>query len=291
MATRIFDVVTIVHAVKTAEVFLGKDRVWSSTNPDQQQFLRWLKEYAKDVMEMKDIKAKASKSVVELNAFLKENGFDIQLEAFRDPEGFGVVSILDRLVNWLTTGEDRTVRVDGKTYPAFRLTEGVEFWNTSDSPNPIVKIQTKSGDTVCLTFGDQELEGVELAKKILHIVQAEKIPNWDSYDGVIIPDVMIDMKPSLDWLLGMSTRDEKDQTWFISQALQQAKFAMNKLGARIKVATAIAMSRGLPPEPKPDLIFDRPFYLWIEGREGSKLPMAMIYVDTDTWKKADLNAL
>lgn len=288
MSTQIFDVTTIVLAVHVAERdFLGLGRTWQPANDAQRRFLELYARFREDVTGMEDLKAKASKDIGILNAFLRENGFDIQLNPIPDPEGFGVVAILDRLVKWLVKGEERTIKVGVKEHPAFRLEQGVSFFTINDQP--AVCLETQSGDKVWLTFADQELSGLALTDKIFGLTIAQKRPKYE-YKGVVIPEVLINQKPDITFLLNMGTHDPQGQYWFIQQALQQAKFAMNKEGARIKVATAIGVMRGVAME-KPDLVFDRPFYLWIMGREGSGLPVAMMYVDVDTWQKADLNAL
>lgn len=290
MATQIFDVTTIVMALHVAERdFLTPDRVWRAVNDQQDRFLELYKRF-RDVTRMEGIKAKASKDIDALNFFLAENGFDIRLDPITDPEGFGVVAILDRLVKWLIMGEERTIRVGGKTYPAFRLEKGASFYTISGYRDPAVCLQTQSGDTVWLTFADEQLNGLDLVDKILGLATARKESIYD-YKGTVIPEVLVNQRPDISFLLNMGTYDPQGQYWFIQQALQQAKFAMNREGARIKVATTIAVMRTSLPEVKPDLVFDRPFYLWITGREGSALPVAMMYVDKDAWQKADLNAL
>lgn len=291
MSTQIFDVTTIILAVHEAEKnFLGLGRTWRAANPDQKRLLELYSRFRDDVTSMEDLKAKASKDIAVLNAFLAENGFDIRLDPIPDPEGFGVVAILDRLVKWLVAGEERSLWVNGKTYPAFRLEEGASFYSLGGHQHPAVCLQTQSKDTVWLTFADEQLSGLALVDKVLALAAAQKEHIYD-YKGTVIPEVMINQKPDISFLLDMGTYDPKGQYWFIQQAIQQAKFAMNKEGARIKVATAVAVMRSMSAVVNPDLIFDRPFYLWISGREGSALPVAMIYVDVDTWQKADLNAL
>lgn len=295
MATQIFDVTTIVRALaKMEEEFFGENRKWERINYKQSVFLELYDNYKKDVLKMGNMKTLASRSAAELNKFLAENGFDIRLEDL-GPDGVGVVAILDRLVKWLAeadSGEQKIYR-DGTEYPAFRLEgTGVRFYISKNHYEPIAELETQTGDKVYLTKLEEPFDGLELTERALDIIKSQKVPCCD-YKGVIIPEVMIDKQVDISFLLGMSTKDSEGDPWFISQALQQAKFAMNKEGARVKVATALAAVRycvGPIVEP-PDLIFDSPFLLWIVGREGSDLPLISIYVDTDSWKSADLNSL
>lgn len=288
MSTQVMDVTTIVKALgKAEEEFLGKSRNWMTTNSLQKRFLELYTAYRADVIKMGDMKAKASRSAAELNKFLAENGFDIRLEEFSVDE-FGVVAILDRLVRWLAQADEekQIVSREGKEYPAFRLEgEGVRFYITDNHPHPIVALDTKSQDTVFLTFADQELSGLDLTEETLKLATSMLKPLYE-YKGVKIPETLIDQEVDISFLKGMATNDDRGDDWYISQALQQAKFAMNKEGCRIKVASAIAVKRGGMEMSKPDLVFDRSFLLWIKGRENFNLPIVAMYIDTDSWKEA-----
>ncbi len=291
MSTQIIDLITIIKClIEAEENYLGPDRQWEAINSSQEKMLEWYRLFQSDVKLLEDLVSLATNDVTEANQFLTDNGFSIQLDPLPDPLAFFIVSILDRLVNWEVTGEDHPIHTPEETYPGFRLEDGVDFFDIPNHPHLAARLATKTGDYVWLTYADQELKGIELADKVVSLVKAPKNASFD-FDGAVIPDVMIDQQPDISWLVGLFTFDDTPEKWFIAQALQQAKFAMNKEGARIKVATAVAMMRECAVIEKPDLIFDRPFFLWIEGREGSKLPLGMMYVDTDSWTKADLDAL
>lgn len=230
---------------------------------------------------MKNVKAEAPNNISILNDSLKKNGFNIRLEPIPDPKGFGVVTILDRWLKWLYEGEGRSIVTGGKIYPAFRLERGASFYRFEDSshPHPVVCLQTQSGD-----------EGLALVDKVPELAAAQKTKVYE-HKGTIIPEVSINQQPNDKFLLGMYTHDLHGQRWFIQQALQEARFDMNARGARIKTATAVGMMRGVSFDDRSDLIFDSPFYLWITGAEGSELPVAIIYVSRDSWRKAYLKEL
>lgn len=294
MATQILDVITIIKCLDEAEEkFLGTGRVWHPRNQEQGRFLSLYTAHRAEVTKMDDLKAKADRDVGVINRWLAENGFSIQLNPIPDPKGFTVASILDRLVRWLAQADETNpkIRVSSRDYPGFRLEgRGISFYTSPAFPHPIVMLDTQTGDKVFLTFADHETAGLDLVYEAIALLDCHKKP-CDDFKGVRIPQVMIDQKPDITWLIGLNTFDPEEQFWFIQQALQQAKFAMNKEGCRIKVATAIALMRGFTPPPKPDLIFDRPFLATMRGREGLPLPVFSIYVDMDTWKEADLYAL
>ena len=87
------------------------------------------------------------------------------------------------------------------------------------------------------------------------------------------------------WLIGMrTTMGEGHQEAVISQALQQTKFKMNQLGARVKSAVAIGISKtSASIEILEPIIINKPFFLWIE-RPGLSFPLMYAYIDEANWK-------
>jgi hypothetical protein len=237
---------------------------------------------------MQDMKTMASTRLDELNRFLSENGFTIQLENLNG--GFGVVAILDRLVHWIFAGNECVINVSGVSYPAFRLEDGIEFYTSAEHPNPLVSIMTETCDRVWLTVADSECSGLELFEKIRLIKSSPLRDNW-TYGRVVVPETLIDLVVNIDFLLGLSTTDEHDTVWMITQAVQQLKFAMNAKGAHLKVATGLGLEMAAAPMSEKELVLDKPFFMWIEPREGGDLPMGALLIAEDSWKKADLDQI
>lgn len=298
MATQVIDMVTIIKALSVAEKeFLGKKCRWLPVkgNADQKFLMRLYKEFRNDVEAIKGLKALASKSAKELNTFLRKNGFDIRLNPIpvvNGVQGFAVVALFDRFMSWIEKGTEGKITVGGKIYPAFRHGYNISFHSIPKYPHTAVALETIPGDTVWITFADKEIGGVKLLKQILELSKARKNQCNERYSRVVIPEVMLDERPDISFLKGVEARDSKKDPWIVDQALQQVKFAMNKMGVRAKSATAIAIKFGSFAKyvRPPDLVFDKPFYLWITTK-GSSLPIVMIYSDTDSWRKADLEAL
>ena len=67
------------------------------------------------------------------------------------------------------------------------------------------------------------------------------LKNTGGYRSVLFPMVDYDEHVDISWLIGMRTFDVSNSEFGISQALQQTKFKMNQLGARVKSAVAFGI--------------------------------------------------
>ena len=103
----------------------------------------------------------------------------------------------------------------------------------------------------------------------------------DDYDTVTFPMVDLACREDLSWLLGLELGDSSGQQWTVSQALQQTRFQMNEVGARVRSASAMAVMGAAMD--KRDLVIDRPFYLWIE-RPGVTQPVLDAYLAEGDWR-------
>ena len=295
-------VLPILGCLQAAEEFLAKHNgwnalkrqvTWTPTNEEQHQFLKRFLE-AKSVVDSlgDNLRRKADQSSEVINAWLKENGFDIKL----NPNGgnsFCVASILDVLVEWVKEGDVISIYNDKGTFPAVKLKAGdnddvVRFIDKDIHQFPIAGINTKSGDRVrmaVLDFIDRDT--FSLSDKVEQLRKATIGKNMGSCDGVIFPMIDYDRMVDIDWIKNMSTGTSKDD-FYIAEALQQTKFRMNEKGARAQSAVAMTL-RCKGSAPKDNWIrIDRPFILWIERPRISVPLFAGVFAE-DVWKKpADL---
>lgn len=269
----------IVAALVEAEKILGINRIWQPQNSLQQIFLReFFQACRSKASGLSEIVSRSSFEVAVLNQFLKSKGFSIQLQPF-GPGEFGVVSILNLLVEWMIKGQRRTIETsEGKFPGVFIPKHSVEFFKAENHPYPIASLQTKSGDVVQMTVWDQPLQGFDL------VTATEKFFNTRpcrDFEGVVFPMVTLDQQVNIDWLLKMEAINGGDPGYIISQALQQTKLRMNEIGARAESAVAMATrSFSLPQSP---LVINRPFLIWIQ-REGLAKPLFVGYIDSSDWK-------
>ncbi len=269
----------IVAALKTAEQILGPDRVWNLTNDLQRRFLAdFCATCWEEVEGIAEIESTASYSADEINAFLKERGFTIQLEPW-SPPNFGVASVLDLLVEWVEAGEATVVTADdGRQFPGVRIGEaGVRFFDAPGHPNPVAGLETKSGDHVYMTMLDQPPGGFDLIARAQELV-GDKRPSWE-YGGLVFPMVDLNQEVDIAWLIGMHTCGNDGLPAIIAQALQQTKLRMNEIGARAESAVAIR-AKGIP---QPDYVINHPFLVWFE-RDGLSKPLFAGHITPDDWR-------
>ena len=294
-------ILPILGCLQAAEEFLAKHKGWGQlnrqvnwtpTNEEQYQFLQRFLAAKSVVSELGDnLRRKADLSSEVINAWLKENGFDINLSP-NSGNSFCVASILDVLVEWVNKGDVTSIYNGRGTFPAVRLKAGdgdvVGFTDKDIHQFPIAGINTKSGDRVRMTVLDFiDKETFSISDKVEQLRKATVKRSMGSCDGVIFPMIDYDRMIDINWILGMSTGPSKDD-YYISQALQQTKFRMNEKGARAQSAVAMTL-RCKYAAPKDNWIrIDRPFLLWIE-RPNISVPLFAGVFAEDTWKKpADL---
>lgn len=283
----------IVSALMKGVEFLGGDRVWAAVSSEQQQFLGQFYEHnalLSQKFSEKELRAWADTDAENLNAILKQEGFSIELPPF-NPGDFGVVSILDILVEWIKVGDVREVSNEqGVLYPAVELKdvadiEGREqyLFTTAISSvhgHPIATLMTKSGDKLCVTIAGEEFSGFELIRRIDEIRGSVQMPA--NYEYLRFPMIDYDKKINISWLEGLKTLAAAGLPYEVAKALQQTKFKMNQYGARLKDAVAIGIVATSFRMPRPRLIIDRPFFLWIE-RSGVPVPVMYAYFDESAW--------
>lgn len=290
MATNALDIATIFQALSTLEdEFLGSGRFWLAHSDRMQKLLMLYVEFKEVVRRIHGLKAKASTNWEELNQWLVSERFE---PLFSEFVGIGVVSILDKLIQWLE-GNAVLCQIhgaDGQDHPGFELEPaGAVVCRVDGFLGQLAKLKTKSQDTLWLylpyrdePYREEPLTGLDMVEMAIEIHTAAKERD-ERYAGVQIPKVDFSIKPDVSFLIGLDTYDRKDDYWVIAQAFQQFKFRMNEEGARARVVTGIAVLRSLRTAPT-QLVFDQPFYGWFT-QAGVDLPMAVFYADFDSWKE------
>jgi hypothetical protein len=160
----------IVAALVKAEEILGPQPNWRPANQMQKRFLKeFFAPCSAESCSIAEIESITSWVADEINRFLLERGFTIQLEPFSHDE-FGVASVLNLLVEWLERGSETLLTGQNKQiYPAVHQRTAVSrFYRSERHSYPIVQLRTISDDLVYLTRLDNPLAGFEL----LHYAQA-----------------------------------------------------------------------------------------------------------------------
>ena len=251
---------------------------FSPKNVEQDNFLEMFKDLMGKLPGIAELESRADDDVKAINSWLAERGFDIQLPPPSDEKGFAVASILDILMKWLNEGKKSEIRGTDKNYPGVMLKEGVNIYHMAAiHPYPVVRIATQEGDSVCMSMVDDIPSGKE--GLFLKVAELEKVKaNSHNYKGVKFPMVDLDDKPDISWICGMGV----GSGFFVETAMQQTKFRMNEIGARVQSAAAMTLSRSIS-STGPHII-DRPFLLWIK-REGLEFPLFAALLCEDVWKE------
>lgn len=278
----------IVAALVKAEEIIGPERTWHPVNDTQRLFLKeFFEPCRQECSSIREIESIASFTADDINRFLRERGFTIELAPLRQTGGwkeFGVASVLDLLVEWFKPGTQTTLKAQNRqVYPAAHLgTEVSSFYQTADHPHPIARLKTTSNDLVYMT----RLDKVSTNFKLLHYVQrltGSLQPNYD-YGGIVFPMVDLKQEEDLRWLLDLETTNAENEPVKLTQALQETHLAMNQTGARAKsaVAVGVAVAAAYRP-PRPDLLIDGPFLVWFQ-RPGLSEPLFAGYITEQDWK-------
>jgi len=286
MKTETVCVMPILGCLWAALKFLRQENIHGrliAVNDDQKNFIERFGVAINDADAIPELQCRADRKVEVINAWLKSQGYDIQLQKPADPQAFAVASILNLLVEWLQEGKRRVLQsknTGDQLYAGVFLKEGVSVLSHPDHAHPIIVIKTKSGDVVKMTKV-QALIGHEFAihdltQKLFFAMQDKS--SYD-YEGVVFPMIDLDVQPDISWLCGMKAGGG----YFISEALQQTRFRMNQFGAKVESAAAMCLSRGISISPAP-YVMDEPFLLWIEG-PGMKVPYFSAILAEDVWKE------
>jgi hypothetical protein len=248
---------------------------------EQEQFLELFEDLLTAIPELQELQSMADMSAGPVNAWLKERGFDIELPE-PDENGFAVASILDILVNWLHTGKRTFIKGvnTGEEYTGVHLNNGVTVAHLpAVHDNPVVRIATKEGYSVCMSMVDNVPEGITgLFLKVAELEQVKATSHH--FDGVQFPMIDLDEKPDISWINGL----QFGQGLYVSSAMQQTKFRMNEKGARIESAAGMSIMRSMVSNKKLPHVIDKPFLLWV-NKDGLDFPVFAGLLCEDVWKE------
>lgn len=274
--------IPIIAALFSAETTFIQNDQWQSVNDQQETFIaKYLpyKNQLENLFSKNELKTRISPDVNDVNNFLAENNFDIQLQKqIAEDNPMYLASIMNILVKWEREGTASCLKYNETTYPSVTMNyanNSFSCFTTNVHSEPIIALKTQSDDTIFITIADQKRSGLDLLSYVM------AIPNRGKYEGYTLikfPMIDIDEQPDVSWLV-----DIKNGLWWISEALQQTKFQMNEEGAAAQ-NTSVRLTRFENLLAPNELIIDKPFFLWIK-RKGLDLPVFAAYLDIDTWKR------
>jgi hypothetical protein len=278
---------TLAQALVSATTFIGDavvNKPWAPINPEQKHFIETIfPDYVTELAKISGLEGRADHDVEAINAWLRERGFDIELDPSKDPDDFAVAAISDITVEWQDEAKVTSLSLQDD-YPAFIVGSGVKLYSISDRFAPLIQIATKSGDIVYIREESAPRDWAELLADVA-LVRASRRDRRAPFERVVLPMVSAKHQPDVSWLCGLRLGQR-----YISQAVQEVRFAMNEHGARAKEATAAMVSKGMSAPP-PTYEVNRDFLIYII-RPGVAVPIFQAYITRDDWKNpGDLSNL
>ena len=247
---------------------------WKPTNPEQKYAIDHLATATAELEKIPDgiIDGMASEGDEKpVNKFLKDKGFDIQLNPI-GPNEVAMAGTLQLKGAW--AGRASEMEVDGKKYDSVVLNDfsGADTFKVGD--RTVAKLYSKDGVTVYATPYTEDLKGFEVAQKAKELTPGDDAKR-DTYTNVELPMVDMDSSVKLSGLLGMSS--EEGNT--ISQAKMQTKLKIDEKGFSAEQGVAVASSRGFSStfEIKDDFLF------WAVA-DGASEPLFATMVGKENWK-------
>jgi len=283
--TKLFCVVPVLGAINAVQEFVKSNYFENGIGlvpktEEQRQFVDIFYPHTKDIryLTLDELITLASTNCDVINNLLKEHGYEIQLEK-TTYESISVASILNLNVDWNKQGFEKKINYQDETYKAFNL-DG-RLWVTEDErihPYPVFLMQCRNNDWVYITRTDitpqSDVEFVTYIEKLKDVRKS-----CIRYDSVTIPNVSFNMRQDISWLINLGIG--KDM--FVTQALQEIRFDLDRDGAKVK--SAVAMEVAVCASACGPYVIDGPFMFWVE-REGIELPLFAAVLNKDTWVKA-----
>lgn len=116
------------------ETFLSTKRAWQASNSQQTILMHDFYPFKADLKKLlpHELKSIASQDTSQVNRFLKDNGFGLQLDEKRDAH-FAVASVLKIILGWPEEGKISHLSVNDKNYPAVTMDRGYKLYTIHKS--------------------------------------------------------------------------------------------------------------------------------------------------------------
>jgi hypothetical protein len=259
----------IIGAVREIDDVLGKNRVWHPAKDTKQEPLQleFLKKFyahraVSELQTIPELEAIASFSAESINHWLAKRGSGTRLQ--RLPRGsFATACMLDVSSMWRTTGE--VLRLPRMKTPGVILKQDVQCFTSKASPiDTFARVMTSSGDIV--SMAPFSAKSTMRPFDLIAMVSNLNAKPCHDFEGVHFPMVDLTEEQDISWLQGMHTTDTAHALWYIAQSFQRTTFRMNQYGARAKSDAVVTVTRGMVHTPKPMLMIDETFLVWIQRR-------------------------
>lgn len=179
-------------------------------------------------------------------------------------------NVFDIVLRWKNVGTEGS-RIKG--YVSFYLSgDGVKIINANT-----VSIETNNGDTAILTMD-------KIKWRLPFLMSYKPAADFNTFSAVEVPNVsFVEDNDFVKDIIGVTYNHPYMEKMRFEKACQKTTFAMDKVGATVKVVTTISMLKGATAEPKV-LVFDKPFTILLY-RNGLTIPYFIAKIAKKDWQK------
>lgn len=223
------------------------------------------------------LKGKVTSDAVELNAWFADNdwpGMDISIA----PNGLGVGSIFDLLVDWQEQGTKSPVYIDQVRYEGVKMdgSASLKGYQLQGYDFPMFELATRqNGWRVFLVETDASYTGIELSTRASEVMDFSRQP-YD-FRTLQFPQVDFEANVNIKWMEGMKV---EGGMFSIDETIKKVRLRLDDKGARAQSAVAM-MTRSIPVGV---YSIARPFFV-IFWHEGLSLAPFVAISANDSWKK------
>lgn len=260
--------------------FIENHCKWKSMNASQKMLIRKLDTVRDELPQYSDdeLQAWASTDHELLNEIAQQHNIPFTFASFA-PGQFGSLSILHLRLAWLHKPAVTTIAFEG-IYPvnALLFNHDAKMYKSPKHRYPIVKIETNSGDCICMTVANKVITDAATLSKTIKKISNTLVESNEDCCAVIMPKLSFDGFVDISWLEGLRTLSKENMRYRISSAVEYLKLTCDQEGCSVDAGAGIVFD-AISCHAQP-LVFDKPFYFWIE-REGVSIPLLEAYIDRE----------
>lgn len=227
------------------------------------------------------LKGKVTNDCNELNQFFADNGFP-DMKITYPPNGLGIGSIFDLLVDWMNPGVATSLYVEEQRYKGVQMKSNpsaIIGYKLESYEFPMFELATRQdGWKVYLVEADVDtmypLDSIDLLSHSQHLLSLNR-ENF-RFTKLKFPEVSMELNIDISWMKGMRVKDG----FQIDETMKKIILRLDDKGARAKSAVALT-TRGL------DMgiyTIQKPFFV-IFMKEGLALSPFVAVSGQDTWIK------